>query len=719
MPPRKPKPPAKPRIRKPAWAHRKKRRWAVDCGWKVDKLTQMQHDMLVDIARDCATEFHILAPDDLPVPPEDPCAYPGRPGLVRRMEAKGWRPILVRQQIERFIHGSDQKAALITEHDIEGAPPEPMYRQRNTWYLLNEAGKEFCAELVPEHLRSARQFAESIEIAEPVADEPPSAFQQKIKHREKVGEVMPSTTPLEARERVGLPSSVLAGGIADAAQDVAERYREKALREAAAKDPVEWCKQVEWVIETKTAGLQPFKPWPYQVALMRMFAQGKSVVVPKSRQTGVTTALMTCAAWAFVNKIPWHMHVVANKEEVAKESCLKIARLGLIYAKLPDDVRRNINLAGEHTTHIDYKGPHSNNYIRAHACTVGAGRSFAGNVVVMEEVADMLFAEGAYTSLSGMTGDGDCMMWLVSTYSGDGDFFCHMVDEGQDMGYEVIPIDWNLRPNRDEAWAEKQRARMGEDNFAQEHELKRIVAGEAEFDMSAAQMFAKRVSWIGGEPIPGHRYAKGIDQSSYGICRTVAVVIDLTTRPCQVVALEVHEAKSQRKGAVPDESKVRARQQIEFIERIDEKWPGPCFIDGTNEKGTAILPKVRTRKPVHFTGGSKINIVEDKVDRTKWWHVPRTKMVNNAATNVNLGNVVIDHDEFKEILKGIGSVRKGIAKKHGANVDESDAFMLALLSVKSTRRPATEVEADSRLLGVKQSKILAGIRESSKGRGRY
>jgi len=705
-------PPKKPPKRKPTWARRRTPRWVQGYDYRVDTLTKMQQDILIDIARDCGTEFYIIGPDDERIPPGDPRGYPGRAGLFKRMEAKGWRPILVSQQIERFINGCIKKPALITEHDREEPPPTYRYRERNTWYWLNEKGKHLCAQLVPERLRSIRQFASR------ATNEQRIEFYRKIKYREEVGEVMPSVSPLEPRARIAVPANVLAGGLADAAADLAEQYRVKALHDAAARDPVEWCKQVNWIIETKTAGLQPFKPWPYQIALMRMFARGESVIVAKSRQTGVTTAIMTCAAWAFINQVPWHMHVVANKEETAIERCLNIAKLGLEYATLPDEVRSKIRLGGKYTKQIQYNGPHSVNYIRAHACTPGAGRSFDGNVVLMDEVADMQFADESYTSLSGMTGDGESMIWMLSTFQGDGDFFCRMVDEGQDMGFEVIPIDWRLRPNRDETWKIKQKARMGEDNFAQEHELKRLLAGEAEFDMSAAEMFAKRVPWIGGEPINGHRYVKGIDQSSYGVCRTVAVVIDITTRPRQVVAVEVHKAKPMKKGESEDATKVRAQQQIDFIESIDAKWPGPCFIDGTNEKGTAILPRVKTRKPVHFTGGSKIRIVEDEIDRTKWWHVPRNRMVNNCATNVNLGRVIVDPDEFKELIKGIASVRKGVPKKHGKNVDETDAFMLACLAIKSTRRPSRDEETGSRVIGLKQSSILAGIRDISKGRGR-
>jgi hypothetical protein len=510
------------------------------------------------------------------------------------------------------------------------------------------------------------------------------AFKARLEEAAVKGDIDLSVGKDGAEKVVQGPSAVgkvrtaaLRGALAKALKQEGDDGRVRMKRDETETDPVKWVEAVGWQISTKDKGLVPFVPFPFQRQLMRMAVDsGQRVIIPKTRQIGVTTTLMSAAAFALVNKKPWQMHVVANLEEVARERCLKIVRTGFKHAHVPKAVLKDLSLGGEKTREIRYQAFGWTNYIRAHAGTAGVGRSFDGNVVLMDEMAYMEYADEVYAGLAGMLDNPDTSLWMVSTYNGDGDTFCYCVDNAEALGYEVVPMDWRVRPDRDENWQEQTRQKfLTQEQYEQEHELKRLVHGEAAVDWAALLAFQADEEWIGTGPKTGHRYTKGLDLSSIARARTCMCVVDMTVRPGQVVALEVIEP------VITEDATKRMEQQRVAIERLDRMYPGPLFIDGTIEKSLVGMINVPLKQPVHFTGGSSINRDFDKIDRMPWLRVPRTILIDNAAMMVNTGKVVVHERQYGQLARGLGSLRKEGNKKRGKFVDETDAFLLACLGL--------------------------------------
>jgi len=687
--------PEQPRFRAKPWQRR---------SWNADNLTPLQRELLEDIARATGQAQETLPSRTTYRRWKKSMRLPGRPGIFRRMRSLGYGSMDIYWAIEELL-GKVFREALIVEvplflgkriHKVHPAVAK-------VDYLLTPAGKNIVRQVVPKevispkHLRSRRTRRKR------------AYFRSKIAARRIIGAAVLKETPMEMQKQAAPANPrTLAAALLAATDYVEKQHIVTVLRDAAEKDPVEWCRQVKWKVETKDKGIQVFQPWPHQKAIMRMFADSKSAVIPKSRQTGVTTCIMSAAAWGLLFRKPLHMHVVANKEEVAVESCLNIAKLGLELAELPVEIRRKLSLGGKFTTHIRFEGPEARNYIRAHACTPDVGRSFAGNTVLMEEVAYMQWAREAYLGLGSMIEDGSACAWLVSTYNGEGDFFCEMVDNGPAMGFEVIPIDWRARPGRDEEWKIRTIAKLGEEGFAQEHGLMRVSPGEAQLDFAALEKFAARTEWIGGQPIPGHVYSKGIDQSSIGPDKTVCCVIDISVRPRQVVALLIFKPKAVRKGS---DDAVRDQQKMDWIGEIDEKWPGPTFIDGTNEKAVALMAPIKKRFPVSFAGGSvslQFSKKYDKIDKQWWIIAPRPLLVDHGVSNVNFGTTVVHPAHFSVLSEGLASIKKGVSKRHGRNPDETDAFLLANIPIKPKKLRTT---GESNVVeSIPQSEALRGLR---------
>lgn len=463
--------------------------------------------------------------------------------------------------------------------------------------------------------------------------------------------------------------------------------------------PVEWTDPVAWVencgvqIETKTAGLIPFRPWVYQVDLMRRVAAGESAVIDKSRQTGVTT----CLAVAFAHQLlyrhlvcgrPLHAHFVANKEEVAVERVLKISRTALFTAQLSGEQRKRLSGTDPSSKSVllSYETPEAQNYIRAHASSPDVGRSFDGNAVLLEEFAYMPFAETIYTGIQAMLDSAATQKWIVSTYNGDGDFFCEVVDSAKDRGLAHIPIDWRAHPDRDEAWraASLKEFAGREWIWRQEHELQRHVSGQQAVNMSLIQRLAAQHGWIGGEPLPLHRYSKGIDQAGKGGDLTVHAVIDTTVRPAQLVY-----AQERPRLSVPE--------RVAEIDSLALRWPGPLWVDGTNEAAVVAMVSAPLKTAVHFSGGQQGSVRYDQADRLNWRVVPREQMEASLAANLETGVLIIHLDAFPEMRAALRSWRRQEAKRdRGRNIDYLDALLLANLSL--TNRSRSEYNVGIRAL---------------------
>lgn len=471
-------------------------------------------------------------------------------------------------------------------------------------------------------------------------------------------------------------------------------------------DPVVWVEEMRPHIETKTYGLIPFSPYPYQKEIMRAVASGEAYVIDKARQLGVSTCIMVAFAHQLLYRqiatgIPLHCHVVANKEEVSIGRLLKMAKTALSTAKLHPWQKETLHGINPKVANneIQYYTSEGQNYIRAHASGKDAGRSFDGNAALLEEFAFMPYGEGVWTSISPMLDDLEkAPVFIVSTYNGDGDLFCEFVDNHQALGLKHVPVDWRAHPDRwgnddGATWKARSLKKFAgrEDLWRQEYELGRIAVGTRFVDMHILEEHAAASPYLGSLPIPGHRYSKGVDIAGPERKGTVHVVIDLTVRPPQVVFKQTFSEQST--GA-----------KIHAINELDARYPGPLFIDGTHDPAIAAQVSSRSKVAIRFTGGAAVTERIDRVENLRWRNIPRTLLLSWGATNLEAGYLVIHLDKFPDLYSAIKTANRAPGQKTlGENVDELDALLLANLPLTKTRRQDNNgsavvgVEADSRL----------------------
>jgi hypothetical protein len=449
------------------------------------------------------------------------------------------------------------------------------------------------------------------------------------------------------------------------------------------RDPVAWVEHAGVLIESKTHGLVPFKPYPFQANTMRMVAAGVSAIVPKSRQIGITTAVGVALAHQLLYRQqtggpPLHAHLVANKEEVAVESVLKKVRTALNAPGLTP-VQKSL-LSGidpaSKAPLVTYDTPEAQNYIRAHASAADVGRSFAGNVAIMEEVAFCPFVRATYNGLRNMVGEisgaqRTGQMWLISTLNGDGDFFTEMWDDAVARGFVEIPLDWRCHPDRDEAWKLRDRASFAghEWEWDQEHELQRFLAGQQAVNLALVKRLADRTEWVGPTPNPAHRYSKGVDLSGRGGDSTVYCVVDTLLRPAQGVWIE-----EQPRQSTPD--------SLASIEALDDRWPGPLFVDGTNDPSRVNLIQARDKWGVHFSGGAQTVLSVDAENAVRWRKEPRSTMESSLASNLETGRLLFHEEPFPKLRAALQAWRRNEQKRdRGRHIDHLDALLLANLAL--------------------------------------
>ncbi len=490
---------------------------------------------------------------------------------------------------------------------------------------------------------------------------------------------------MSAAEEHGL-ADVLLGAIEHATAELTED-------EIIASDPVAWVKWAKPMIEHKQYGQVVFEPWDYQEQIMRLRAAGQSFVIEKSRQTGVSTAVIMADVHALLYADACFSHIIAQKEEVAKERLLQIAKLALDTCELTDEQQRTVKIRGGHVGF-------NRNYIRCHSGDKDATRSYGGNRILLEEVAYMEDGEGIWKSGCPMIDDHSGHIAVVSNYNGDGAFFCHLVDDHEALELELITIDWRRHPERDEAWKLRSLKKFegSEDEWAEEHELQRLTSGEMVMDigliMQLAQQHEASCFRPQVHPIKGHAYALGSDVSGGGRARSVNVAIDLTTEPPHLAVME---------GA----AKLSHPDRVAFIEAFGRRFGGEHWVDG-NGPGAAVVEEMKpTPQVMQIVGGSVMHERwrRDEVSRLRVLMVPRDRLLALGARKLESASVVVPRWHRRAIM-ALRSARWG--RKAGTSyTDELDALLMAAWPVPELHiRPA---RGRGPVLGLPSSRTLLNI----------
>jgi len=219
-------------------------------------------------------------------------------------------------------------------------------------------------------------------------------------------------------------------------------------------------------------GLIPFKLYDFQKDTVKDFIDHRYNVVLKARQLGISTTISAYVAWLLLFHKGKNVVVMATKLNTAanlvKKTKLAIKSLPdwMLISKIVIDNRNSFKLDNQ-------------SEVKAISTSGDAGRSEALSLLVIDEAAiieglDELWA-GLLPTLS--TG-GDCI--IASTPKGVGNMF-HKIYSESEQGindFNNICLPWDVHPERDYEWFEKERRNMSVREVAQELQCNFNMSGE-------------------------------------------------------------------------------------------------------------------------------------------------------------------------------------------------------------------------------------------------
>jgi len=257
-------------------------------------------------------------------------------------------------------------------------------------------------------------------------------------------------------------------------------------------DPIYFLKKYG-TIKT-TSGKTSFDLYPFQEDVINCFLEYSYNIILKSRQLGISTLCAGYVAWLITFFKDKEVYTLATKGRVATNL---ISKIKLVLNNLPDwmapkqlvDQRQNIELA-------------NGSRAQAVATTDDAGRSESLNLLIIDEASfinnssiESIWLAAQPTLTTGI--GGDCI--VLSTPNGVGTWFHQQwvkAEEGEktkkgdtEIMFHPIKLPWNVHPDRDKNWEKRERSKLGDTGFSQEHECSFLQSGSNVVDLTELEFY--------------------------------------------------------------------------------------------------------------------------------------------------------------------------------------------------------------------------------------
>lgn len=216
--------------------------------------------------------------------------------------------------------------------------------------------------------------------------------------------------------------------------------------------------------------------------------KNRSIIWMAARQSGKTTTISSFMSWMLIFHSSRNILIAANKEDTAKEIVDKITK---IFKNLPFFLKPGCESFGKTGLILENQSK-----ILSTATTNTASIGFTIHCMLLDEFAHIPvnivdnFWRSVYPTLSSSQVS-QCI--ITSTPNGTTNKFYEIWSksiEGKNSFVNIRTDYWEV-PEHDEAWAAKQRADFGDDEFAQEFELQFNVNSKMLLEASDMQFIAR------------------------------------------------------------------------------------------------------------------------------------------------------------------------------------------------------------------------------------
>ena len=240
-----------------------------------------------------------------------------------------------------------------------------------------------------------------------------------------------------------------------------------------ATDPVHFFRKYCYITHP-IKGRILFHLYPFQEDVLNDFRNNRFTIINKSRQLGISTLTAGYSLWTMLFNKDKTVLCIATKQETAKGMVEKVQ---FMYNNLPSWLKGNQKPVSDNKLSLKLA---NNSQIVATSAASDAGRSYAVSLLLVDEAAFIEGIDKIYTSIKPTIATGGGIIALSSP-NGVGNWFHKMYAEAEisKNDFKAIKLKWNLHPDRDEAWEQRERINMSPREFAQEYDCDFLGSGNS------------------------------------------------------------------------------------------------------------------------------------------------------------------------------------------------------------------------------------------------
>jgi hypothetical protein len=284
------------------------------------------------------------------------------------------------------------------------------------------------------------------------------------------------------------------------------------------KDPVHFINK--WTkITHPEKGLIKFNTYPFQDQCVKHFVKNRFNIVLKSRQLGLSTVTAAFSLWRAIFYKEKNVLVIATKMATAANFVRKVKTM---LASLPKWLVIP-EITSETKTSVEFS---NGSIIKAVPTSEDAGRSEALSLLIIDEAAFIRNFEELWKGLYPTLSTGGSAI-ILSTPNGVGNQY-HKLWVDAETGisdFNPIKLTWDVHPDRDQEWYEKEARQMSKKQISQE--LLCDFASSGDTFLNAEDLERIRISsrgpvekwgpsngvWVWKYPLPNHKYIVSADVS--------------------------------------------------------------------------------------------------------------------------------------------------------------------------------------------------------------
>ena len=322
-------------------------------------------------------------------------------------------------------------------------------------------------------------------------------------------------------------------------------YTEEMINELVkcANDPIYFIEKYVKVIHVDR-GLVPFILYPYQREMILAYKDNRKVLTMLFRQAGKTTTTAAFICWYILFNDEKTVAVLANKAATAREI---LQRTETAYEHLPKWMQSGIVTWNKGSLELE-----NGSRVIASATSSSGIRGFSISLLYLDEFSHLEpnIAEEFFTAVFPTLSSGkETKILISSTPNGYNLFWKFWVDAEKGLnGFVHQRFDWWEHPERDQKWADEQRAVLGELKYNQEvlmHFLgssKTLLTGDTLSRFAHSTPIKEYSDQYKGlkvykEPIKNHNYVMTVDTSrGRHLDASAFIMFDVTEYPFTIAA---------------------------------------------------------------------------------------------------------------------------------------------------------------------------------------